>query len=160
MQPAPVELNLFFEKPSPDYTKYCTLFNFAGKKEIMPNLHSDFKECLANYAGVTKMKPRKEVMGQYVSAVAWGMYNSVNMNQQNFSNYLLGGVLTKMVDSKRFPIMKSYWEAQVHTACASFPIHSNTLKLVESILLRSDFVLSFSKLALTSKTGARAPTPT
>lgn len=136
MHATPLDLNLFFDNPSPDFTKYCSLYNIGGSRDIIPNLNSDFKECFAAYVGVAKMKPKKELVDAYVTSVAWGIYNSVNMSHQNLSAFLLGGVLSKMVDAKRFSMMRDYWTEQLKSVCASFPIHSNTLKLVDTVIAR------------------------
>jgi len=116
--------------------KYCTLYNFAGKREIIPVMNSDFQECLAAYVAIMKMKPKEELLPSYVNSVVWSIYNCVNMKHMIFSHFLLRGVLTKMGDVKSYSGMREFWDKQVKTMCAGFTVHTNTIKLVESVILR------------------------
>jgi len=129
-----MDLKHFFEKPSASYPAYCSLFTLSGSYQILPNLFNDFKDCIAACVKVLQMQPRQEFLEPYISKVVWGIYSCTNISPSNLSNFMLGGVLSKMCECRTYPIMKDQWEKNMQHLPASFPVHSTTIRLIENLM--------------------------
>lgn len=91
-------------------------------------------ESIIACATILRMKPKEQFTNSFISKAVWNIYRCSNFSHKNLASLLLNGTLTRMCEPKHFARMLVMWENFIKTLPGTFPVHSQTLHLVETLM--------------------------